>query len=223
MYKIRLKTIVLFSGIGILLVITAYNLWAYQGTVLRPFLKDSATDAPHKPMDQVLREKSLGTPIPQLWVEIIKSRHSLTIYSGRTPLKSYHVALGKDSADKQKAGDRRVPAGEYTVTEKQELSPPRRFFGSRAIQLNYPNYDDAVRGLKQGIITSRDFLAIEKASRNNATPPQDTALGGGITIHGGDGPFMGDNWTNGSIGMYSKDAEEIFDYIPPYTKVVIRK
>lgn len=219
-----LNKLIFFSLAGIILVISAYNLWAYQGTIFAPFLKNSRTDDPHQPLADVLKSKGIATTAPDLWLEIKKSEHRLRVYAGKTLIKSYKIALGKDYlADKQKAGDRKTPVGEFIVTEKKKLSPPKRWLGSRLLLLNYPNREDALRGLHEGLITGRDFLAIEKALKNKTTPPQDTPLGGGISIHGGGGPLLGSAWTKGSIGMYSKDMEELFDLIPLHARVVIRK
>jgi len=222
--SITLKRIIAFSLAVILLAVCAYNLWAYQGTILAPVLKDSNTGEPQEPLAEILQNRGIEQPVPDLLLEITKSQYLLKIYSGKSLLKSYKIALGKEIlSDKEKAGDRRTPEGDFMITEKRKYSPPKRFFGSRLLLLNYPNREDALRGLHDGLITGKDFLAIEKAVNNNSTPPQDTPLGGGISIHGGGGPFMGRSWTTGSIGMYTKDIEEIFDIVPLYTRVVIKK
>lgn len=220
----RLKKLITWSLGGIILFILAYNLWAYQGTLLYPVLKNADTDTPHKPLAQILREKGMGTYIPGVWLGITKSRHELTLYAGKTPLKIYRIALDRHINEmKQKAADGRTPLGHYVISEKKTFNPPKRFTGAWMLVLNYPNYDDAYNGLRKGLITGKDFLAIEKAAQEGVSPPQDTPLGGNVSIHGGYGPLMGDSWTDSSVGMYSKDIEEIFDYIPVGTRVVIAK
>lgn len=222
MSKNLLIKMIILSFVGIILVITAYNLWAFQGTLLRTFIADSNTDDPHQPVAAVLKDKNIMGS--DFWLEVNKSNHTLTLYSGKTILKKYRIALSKDTQnDKQKADDGKTPVGEFIIAEKQILSPPKRFLGSRLFWLNYPTGEDSLRGLHDGLITGKDFLAIKKALDNNTMPPQDTKLGGNIAIHGGGGPFMGDNWTKGSIGLYSKDAEELYDLLPAGTRVVIRK
>lgn len=212
------------SFLGIILVITAYNMWAYQGTLLSPLLKDAQTDTPHKPLAELLKSEAAGLTVPNVWLEVVKSKHILTLYSGKTPLKSYKIALGKDFLhDKQVAGDKRTPEGSFMITEAMRYSPPVRFWGSRRFLLNYPNKESAMIGFRERIITSSEFLAISKAVDDNVTPPQATPLGGGISIHGGNGPFLGDSWTDGSIALYNKDMEEVSQYVPVGTKVVIKK
>ncbi len=220
----RLKQIITLSLVGIILVISAYNLWAYQGTLLYPFLRDRVTGEPPETIAEIMAEKGLASEKDtDIWIEIIKSEHSLVLHAGKDVLKKYPVSLGeKPLADKEKAGDGRTPAGEFKITEKVIYSPPRRFYGSRMMMLNYPNRKYALQGLHQGLITSKDFLAIESAENKGITPPQDTGLGGGICIHGGWGPFMGRSWTGGSVALYSQDAEEIFEYVKEGTKVIIQ-
>lgn len=224
MTKNRLKKLIIISFAAIILVVTAYNLWAYQGTLLKPFLTDAETDSPHKPLSEVIKSEVVGPPIPNLWLEVVKSKHTMIVYSGKIPLKSYRIALSKDHFnDKRIAGDTRTPEGSFMITEATKYSPPVRFLGSRKFLLNYPNKDSAIKGFRERIITSSDFLAIDTAMRENTTPPQNTPLGGGISIHGGNGPFMGASWTDGSIALYSKDMEELFEYVPVGTRVVIKK
>lgn len=221
MSELRLRKLIISSLAGIIMIVALYNLWAYQGTILAPFIKNSPTDNPHLPIEKVLQDNGISGS-PEVWLEIVKSKHTLTVYSGQKAIKTYQVALGKDNNDKQKAGDKRTPTGEYQITEKKSLSPPRRFLGNSVLLLNYPNSRDALKGLKLGIITGKDFLAIEQAEKNGTTPPQDTPLGGGISIHGGGGPFMGNSWTGGSIALYTKDAEELLRFVDTGTRVVIR-
>lgn|GEM_PF-2476358 len=220
----RLRKLIIFSAAGLLLLITSYNLWAYQGTLLGPFIRNSATDDPHKELAVVLEDLGILKPVPDLWLEVLKTTHTLNMYSGETLIKSYKIALSRDyRLDKEKAGDGRTPEGDFLISEKEELRPARRFYGSRFLRLDYPSEEDALRGLREGLITGKDFLAVSKAHENGETPPQDTPLGGNIAIHGGGGPLMGISWTNGSIGMYSKDIEELYEYVPVGTRIVIKK
>ena len=219
----RLKKIIKLALAGIFIVITAYNLWAYQGTLLYSFLKNSVTDDPHRPLAEIIKEEGVPTGEGnQIRIEIIKSKHILILCAGDRVLKRYRIALSEHPlADKEKSGDRKTPLGEFRITAKTEFSPPKRFYGSRLMTLNYPNREDALRGLHEGLITGKDFLAIQNALNKGVTPPQGTEMGGGIAIHGGWGPLMGKSWTGGSIAMYSKDAEELFEYIPKGAKVEI--
>jgi len=89
--------------------------------------------------------------------------------------------------------------------------------------LSYPNAEDARRGLQQGLVDWQTYREIIRALNNLEIPPQRTALGGGIGIHGGDVEAFGDNWTWGCIGLTNKDVEEIYEYVEVGTKVIIKK
>lgn len=172
-------------------------------------------------LNDILREKGIASPDK---IVIDKSDHTLALFAGNTWLKSYHVDFGEGGyGDKERAGDRKTPEGNFYVTEKSVLTPSDKYLGSRWMRLSYPNIEDAQRGLKQGIIDQQTYDAIVAAVNSGQTPPQRTALGGGIGIHGGEAPEFSDNWTWGCIGLTNGDVEDFFDYISVGTQVTIRK
>lgn len=221
-YSRKLKLVILVIS-GTVLFVLGHKLWINQAVLLSPFLTDAMTDSPHKPLTTLLKEKGVINS-QDLWVEIAKSKHTLIVYNGVVELKKYNIALGKDCLhDKEKDGDGGTPVGEFKITETHGENSSSLFSGARYLLLNYPRQEDAFRGINNGLITSKDFLAIEKAEVNYITPPQGTPLGGNVAIHGGGTPLLGDSWTNGSVGMYNKDFEELYGILPMGTKVVIRK
>ena len=68
-----------------------------------------------------------------------------------------------------------------------------------------------------------DFSIILSAIQSGKIPPQRTALGGGVGIHGGGVPELGSNWTWGCVGLTNKDVEDFFDYVNVGTPVIIKK
>ena len=176
-----------------------------------------------KPLSQILSEKGIKNQIPNVKIVVDKSQHLLTLYSGVTPLKSYRVALGDGGqGDKQRAGDHKTPEGNFYTTEAYPLSPVDQYLGSRWMELSYPNKEDADRGLANGLINQATHDQIYWAINNKQIPPQDTALGGGIGIHGGmetNDPTK--DWTWGCVGLSNADVQEMFDYLPVGTAVVI--
>ena len=66
----------------------------------------------------------------------------------------------------------------------------------------------AKRGAQHGLIKSRAVRAITKAVERRRLPPQQTALGGQIGIHGGGG---GGDWTLGCIAVSDEEAKWLFD------------
>jgi hypothetical protein len=64
--------------------------------------------------------------------------------------------------------------------------------------ISYPDKADAQRGLTAGIITQAQKNAIDTAQTQCATPPQTTALGGYVEIHGMGGDS---DWTLGCAAL----------------------
>jgi lipoprotein-anchoring transpeptidase ErfK/SrfK len=72
--------------------------------------------------------------------------------------------------------------------------------------------------LREGIITREEYDSIVKAINAKEMPPQNTALGGEIYIHGGG---IEADWTAGCTALANEDMKEIFDAIPVGTEVKI--
>jgi murein L,D-transpeptidase YafK len=151
-----------------------------------------------------------------------KSAHTLSLYSGGTWLKYYHVELGDSGlADKQAAGDHKTPEGSFYVTQKTVFGTPDYYLGSRWMRLSYPNREDAQRGLNAGLVDQSVCDQIVSAISRHQTPPQWTPLGGGIGIHGGDRDSFQDDWTWGCVGLTDQDVEDFYDFVKVGTPVTI--
>ncbi len=147
-------------------------------------------------------------------VVIQKAQRLLTVYAGTEAVKTYPVALGFDPAgSKIKQGDGKTPEGDYRIVYK---NPWSNFHLS--LQLNYPNNKDAERGLDSGLIDRGQKKRIESANKKEAIPPQNSALGGEIFIHGGG---TGWDWTLGCIALKNADIEELYHGLPLGTPVMI--
>lgn len=158
-------------------------------------------------------------------IRIVKTALTLTLYHEATPLKSYHIAIGEGGfADKERQSDRLTPEGEFYITEKS-IQKNHYYLGSRWMELSYPNKEDADRGYATGLINRKTRDKIYTAIDRFQIPPQNTALGGGIGIHGGTGnnaETQGDFWTYGCIGLTDNEVNEIYDYVfSKTTKVTI--
>ena len=155
---------------------------------------------------------------------INKSTHSLSLYVGGIWLKSYPVELGSGGLeDKEIQGDHKTPEGTFYIAEKSVLQPADEFLGSRWLRLSYPNVEDAERGVRQGLIDQETHDAIMTAWKNKDIPPQYTALGGGVGIHGGNSKEQGSNWTWGCIGLSNEDIEDFFDFVTVGTPIIIQR
>ena len=159
-------------------------------------------------------EKPLSKPLPNPKILIIKSKRTLFLYSDNKIVRRYHIGLGfKPTGDKIKEGDGRTPEGKYYICTK---NPKSRYYLS--LGLNYPNEQDADRGLKAGLINQSQYERIINATRNKSVPPWDTPLGGEIFIHG---HGAHSDWTLGCITMENEDVKELYEAVGLGTRVVI--
>ncbi len=54
------------------------------------------------------------------WIRVLKSRHLLQLYEGRTRIAEFGAAVGSNPGQKQKIGDRRTPEGVFSVAQIQD-------------------------------------------------------------------------------------------------------
>ena len=157
---------------------------------------------------------------------ISKSNKELTIIQGDKTIKRFDIALGKGGkGTKQKLGDNKTPVGVYKITDFKADSKFHYF-----MQLDYPNMLDAWYGYKNDIITAREFKRIAYAIKDKKRPPQNTALGGYIGIHG-----LGQssreklkihssfNWTEGCIALKNNEITALRQYVSIGTRVTINE
>lgn len=157
---------------------------------------------------------ALKLPLVNPKVVVSKSRRRLMLYSNNKLVRVYRIGLGTDPVnDKIKQGDRRTPEGEFYIFTKNERSA---FYLS--LGLSYPNAEDAERGLRDGLITRAQYNRIVDAIRRKVAPPQNTALGGDIYIHGNG---WQSDWTWGCVALDDTDIRELFNAVPVKTPVVI--
>jgi|SRR5215213_8136007 len=149
------------------------------------------------------------------YLVVKKKERLLQVYDDGELIKTYRVALGRaPSGDKEIEGDGKTPEGEFYVFTKNDQS---RFYLS--LGLSYPNAEAAERGLKENLITPDEHAEILKAVAEKRMPPQKTALGGEIYIHGGGAT---DDWTEGCVALPNEEIKELFAAIPVGTRVIIQ-
>lgn len=143
-----------------------------------------------------------------------KKERKLEVFDGDKMVKSYQIVLGSTPVgDKEREGDGKTPEGDFFVFTRNEQS---KFYLSLGV--SYPSINDAKRGLAQNIITPADYDAIVEAINEKRMPPQKTALGGEIYIHGG-GTLT--DWTDGCVALRNEEMKEIFEAIPVGTSIRI--
>ena len=154
-----------------------------------------------------------------------KAARRLTLYENGTAVRAYMTAIGRnEAAAKTRAGDWATPEGLYRVRRK---NPRSKYY--LALHIDYPNRDDAERGLLTGLINSNQYAAIVSAMDRGVMPPQNTRLGYYIEIHGDsnrivagpDGQPRLAGWTRGCVGLQNADIEEIYAWGDLGTPVLI--
>jgi murein L,D-transpeptidase YafK len=125
----------------------------------------------------------------------------MTLFAKGKQLKTYKVALGRSSGDKERQGDHKTPAGVYVIDQKNAQS---RFH--LALHISYPNTED----------------------RKRAQDAKDDP-GGSIMIHGIPDKLLwvGSlqhevDWTDGCIAVSNTEIEEIWKLVPVGTPVEIQ-
>jgi murein L,D-transpeptidase YafK len=158
-----------------------------------------------------------------VWVVVNTSRETVSVLNdGQTVLQLKGAAIGRGGTGKLHVqGDGRTPLGNFRIAWINHQSPFHLFFG-----LNYPTLSQARVGLNKGIISERSYKKIEQAAASGRLPPQDTALGGRIGIHGlgKSSLWMHQhfNWTEGCVALTNDQIEKLAQWLEIGTRVVIQ-
>jgi murein L,D-transpeptidase YafK len=198
----------------ILLLAIATGLLSLQQASLarRPIVRTEKLESNALPSSQ---RAALKLPLRNPLIVVTKGKRRLDLYSDGALVRTYRVGLGLNPVpDKKRQGDRATPEGEFYVFTKNDKSA---FYLSLGI--SYPNIEDAERGQRDGLISRAQHDAIVKAIKRKSTPPQNTALGGDIYIHGNGSSR---DWTWGCVALENEDIRELFDAIAVGTPVTIK-
>lgn len=158
-----------------------------------------------------------------VWILVETDNRLLRVMEGEQEKEVFKkISIGRKGTGFDKArNDDKTPLGEYRIGWVNERSKFRRFFG-----LTYPNLDNAKRAFRSGLIGEHEFRTIVRANIGEEVPPQDTALGGQIGIHGlGAGSrdvHEEFDWTHGCIAMTNEQIDRLSQWIHKGTLVVIR-
>lgn len=157
------------------------------------------------------------------WVLVDTRRDTLSVMSGNRPIEVfYHIAIGSGGAGQKRwRGDEVTPLGVFRIGWINWHSRFKMFFG-----LDYPNREYADQAYREGRISDWDYSSIRYAIEAGTTPPQDTALGGSIGIHGigaGDPLIHASyNWTSGCIALDNDQIDRLAQWVDVGTTVEIR-
>ena len=155
--------------------------------------------------------------VSNTWIKVWKRERKLFLMKGDGVERTFRVALGSQNpiGQKVKRGDGATPEGRFFIAEVDE-APESGRYGARSMRLSYPSVDDARRGLHDHLIDSSAYLSIVRAVRAGEVPPQHTALGGSIRIHGGGSAH---DWTLGCIALDDEDVIALFAIAGKGTRV----
>jgi uncharacterized protein YijF (DUF1287 family) len=142
------------------------------------------------------------------WLKVWKRERKLFLMKGDVAVQTFRIALGGDNpvGNKVRRGDGATPEGRYFIAELDGAPEPGRY-GARSMRLSYPSVQDARRGLRDRLIDKNTYLGIVRAVRAGEVPPQHTALGGSIRIHGGGSAR---DWTLGCIALDDGDVTALY-------------
>ncbi|HET6583739.1 MAG TPA: L,D-transpeptidase [Nannocystaceae bacterium] len=139
-------------------------------------------------------------------VVVVKSTRRLAVFRDGARTHCYRVGLGfAPEGHKEVQGDGKTPEGWYRTSDK-----PWSTFDN-AIAIHYPNAADARAGKAAGHIGRSTLDKIVRAIEDGKVPPQSTALGGAILIHGGGSAW---DWTLGCVALDDPDLLELRAALP---------
>lgn len=131
-----------------------------------------------------------------------KSAHRLTLLRGKTALKTYRVALGREPVGpKEYEGDQRTPEGIYSI----DFHKPDSDY-HLALHISYPEQRDIDRAATQGLAAGSDIMI-------HGLPNGRNWIG---AFH------RRTDWTAGCIAVTDFEIEEIFRAVPDGTPIEIR-
>jgi murein L,D-transpeptidase YafK len=148
-------------------------------------------------------------PVGNISIIIDKSDYELSVYDDKGWYATYPVVFGNNSlADKKMEGDKNTPEGSFSITRKRIHEKWYRF-----LAIDYPTQESWEKFNKR---------------KERGEIPSSAKIGGAIGIHGTwpNEDFVIDrykNWTLGCISMKRSDVQEVYNYTPIGTKVIIRK
>jgi murein L,D-transpeptidase YafK len=200
------------TTVVIVLLIAATGLTFLQRSLARrPALRTEKLESNAQPTQR----SALKLPLKNPLIVVTKSKRRLDLYSDGAVVRTYKIGLGLNPVpDKIRQGDHATPEGDFYVFTKNDKSA---FYLSLGV--SYPNIEDAVRGLRDKMITRAQHDAIVRAIKRKATPPQNTRLGGDIYIHGNG---SSSDWTWGCVALENEEIRELFEAVTVGTKVTIK-
>ncbi|MFI0473977.1 L,D-transpeptidase family protein [Halomonas sp. HMF6819] len=181
------------------------------------------TQAPSDLVGTLISRAAAPRHSSELWVLIDDQTSSLSIFRGSDRIEHFSpISRGTGGARTHRVrGDSTTPLGEFRIYRFNNQSKWRIFIG-----IDYPTPAHARMALETGVYTQADYEAYFDEYRRHGYPPQNTALGGAIGIHGigtSDPQIHGRyHWTQGCIAVNNQQIDRIASLVDVGTRVVIR-
>lgn len=159
----------------------------------------------------------------ELWVLVDDRNASLSVLRGHQVIEKFApVSLGRSGAKTQRIrGGNVTPLGEFRINRLNQESRWHIFLG-----IDYPTPDHARMAYDSGIYSREEYDDYFDHYRRHGAPPQDTALGGAIGIHGlgRADPEIHErfHWTQGCVAITDAQVETLMELVGVGTRVVIR-
>ena len=172
---------------------------------------------------QIIKPQIIRPNRSNPWVLVDTRRDTVSIMNGNRPVEVfYHIAIGSGGVGfKRWRGDEVTPRGVFRIGWINWNSRFKAFFG-----LDYPNREYADQAYRERRIDEWDYASIRSAVDLGMTPPQNTALGGSIGIHGvgaGDPSIHARyNWTSGCVALSNDQIDRFAQWVNIGTTVEIR-
>jgi murein L,D-transpeptidase YafK len=149
------------------------------------------------------------------WIEVDTAERTLTVHAADQHVlaRFSNIATGSGGvAPVHYHGDATTPLGHFHI---RDIRPSQRF--DTFVLLDYPRPEHAAQAFDAGRIDAHTRAEIVVAAEFNDIPPQDTALGGEIGIHGvGHGNLRIHelyNWTDGCIALTNEQLHDLLHWL----------
>jgi len=175
----------------------------------------------------VLLAAAFAEPVHVSRIVVERSSRTMTLEFPNGRKESYKVSLGRagTNCNRTRAGDDCTPTGTFFIASKR---PSQRFH--KFLLLSYPDESAAKRGLESKLIGQSEFDSIQAALKARRAPPQNTALGGDVGIHGQPGwvpSFLSSavarfDWTAACVSVTDSEIDHIYEVVDVGTPVLIK-
>lgn len=146
-------------------------------------------------------------------IVVNKTTRTLSLVENGQVRACFPVLVGQNVGTKEREGDWRTLEGNYIILR---LLPDEAAVGAgyyKGLHLSYPSVEDALRGMTSGLIDEPLYRDVVHTFQQGLIPPQETALGGYVAIHGGLAETETfERGTKGCVVMRNKDMDQVYDF-----------